>query len=98
MEASLEASAEDVVNNDDGSIDVLTDPAEFEQVRDAMVVAGLEPETAEVTMLASIQAELNEHEAGSMMKMLEVLEDLDDVQSVFSNAEISDEILATLSD
>ncbi|MDH3645969.1 MAG: YebC/PmpR family DNA-binding transcriptional regulator [Gammaproteobacteria bacterium] len=96
MEVSLEVSAEDVVTNDDGSIDVLTDPADFEQVRDAMIATGLEAERAEITMLASTQATLNESEAGSMMKMLEVLEDLDDVQSVYSNAEIPDEILAAL--
>ena len=96
MEASLEAGAEDVVNNNDGSIDVLTDPAEFEQVRDALVSAKLKPEDAEVTMLASTQATLNEREAGSMIKMLEVLEDLDDIQNVYSNAEIPDEILAAL--
>ncbi len=96
MEAALEAGAEDVVTNDDGSVDVLTDPVDFESVRDAMIAAGLEPENAEVTMLASTQAELDESGASSMVKLLEMLEDLDDVQNVYSNAEISDEILASL--
>ena len=96
MEAALEAGAEDVVTYPDGSIDVLTDPTEFEEVRDAMVAAGFETEEAEVTQRASTSTELNEQQAGSMMKMLEVLEDLDDVQSVYSNAEIPDEILALL--
>ncbi len=96
MEAALEAGAEDVVTYPDGSIDVLTDPTEFEQVRDAMMAAGFEAEEAEVTQRASTSTELNEQQAGSMMKMLEVLEDLDDVQSVYSNAEIPDEILVLL--
>ncbi len=96
MEAAIEAGAEDVVTNDDGSIDVLTDPADFEVVRDALAAAGLEPELAEITRRSSVTAELNEKEAGSMVKMLELLEDLDDVQEVCSNAEISDEILASL--
>ncbi len=96
MEAAIEAGAEDVIVDDDGSIEVLTEPAEFEQVRDAMVSNGLEPESAELTMRASTNAELGEDEAGSMVKMLDMLEDLDDVQQVYSNADISDEILATL--
>jgi len=96
MEAALEAGAEDVVSYPDGSIDVLTDPTEFEEVRDAMVAAGFETEEAEVTQRASTSTELNEQQASSMMKMLEVLEDLDDVQNVYSNADIPDEILALL--
>lgn len=96
MEAALEAGAEDVVTYPDGSIDVLTDPTEFEQVRDAMVAAGFETEEAEVTQRASTSTELDEQQASSMMKMLEVLEDLDDVQNVYSNADIPDEILALL--
>ncbi|NNF61489.1 MAG: YebC/PmpR family DNA-binding transcriptional regulator [Gammaproteobacteria bacterium] len=98
MEVALDANAEDVVTNDDGSVDVLTDPVNFEQVRDAMVAAGLQPDSAEVTMLASTQATLDENGAGSMIKLLEMLEDLDDVQNVYSNAEIPDEILAALAD
>jgi transcriptional/translational regulatory protein YebC/TACO1 len=96
MEAALEAGAEDVVTYPDGCIDVLTDPVDFEAVRDAMVAAGFEPEEAEVTQRASTSTVLDQQQAASMMKMLEVLEDLDDVQNVYSNAEIPDEILALL--
>ena len=96
MEAAIEAGAEDVLVDDDGSIEVLTEPAEFEQVRDAMRDSGLEPSNAELTMRASTNAELNINEAGSMVKMLEMLEDLDDVQQVYSNADISEEVLAQL--
>ena len=96
MEAAIEAGAEDVIVDSDGSIEVLTEPGEFEQVRDAMVSHGLEPESAELTMRASTNSELGLDEAGSMVKMLEVLEDLDDVQQVYSNADIADDILAQL--
>ncbi|MBT8108657.1 MAG: YebC/PmpR family DNA-binding transcriptional regulator [Gammaproteobacteria bacterium] len=93
MEAAIEAGAEDVVIDDDGAIEVLTAPEDFEQVRDAMQEAGLRAESAQVTMRASTSAELGVKEASSMVKMLEVLEDLDDVQEVYSNADISDDVL-----
>ena len=96
MEAAIDAGAEDVVVNEDGSIDVLTDPDDFEAVRDALREAGKAFELAEVTMRASVSATLGEKEASSMMKLLEKLEDLEDVQQVYSNAEIPDEILASL--
>jgi YebC/PmpR family DNA-binding regulatory protein len=96
MEAAIEAGAEDVVVDADKSIEVLTDPGEFESIRDAMRAAGLDPESSELTMRASMSSELDIDTAGSMVKMLEMLEDLDDVQNVYSNAEISDEILAQL--
>jgi len=90
-EAAIEAVAEGVVVADDHSIEVLTDPAEFESVRDAMVAAGLPPEEAETTMRAFTSADLEGKEAASMVKLLEALEDLDDVQNVYTNAEIPDE-------
>ncbi len=90
-EAAIEAAAEDVVVADDHSIEVLTDPAEFESVRDAMVAAGLPPEEAETTMRAFTSADLEGKEAASMVKLLEALEDLDDVQNVYTNADIPDE-------
>ncbi len=96
MEAAIDAGAEDVVVEDDGSIDVLTEPGDFEVVRDAMSAAGYPPDTAQLTMRASTSAILNVKEATSMVKMLELLEDLDDVQEVYSNADISDEVLAQL--
>lgn len=94
MSAAIEVGAEDVVVDDDGSIEVLTDPAEFESVRDALRKAGFPPEHAELTMRATISLELGLQEATSMLKMLEALEDLDDVQNVYSNAEIREELLA----
>jgi YebC/PmpR family DNA-binding regulatory protein len=96
MELALEAGAEDIVSSDDGSVDVLCAPPDFATVRDALVAGGLEPELAEVTMRASMSADLDADGAASMVKLLEMLEDLDDVQNVYSNAEISEEILASL--
>lgn len=96
MEAAIDAGAEDVISNADGSIDVLTEPSEFETLKEKLASIGLVPELAEVTMRASVSATLGEGEASSMMKLMEMLEDLDDVQSVYSNAEIPDEILANL--
>jgi len=94
MEVALEAGAEDVVTNEDASIDVLTAPEEFETVRDAL--KSLEPENAEVTMRPSTSVTLDVDDAGKMVRLLEALEDLDDVQEVFSNADISEETLAQL--
>ncbi len=96
MDAAIEAGAEDVITNEDGSVDVLTDPVDFEQVKRKLDVGGIDAELAEVTMRASVSAMLDEKEASSMVKMLEMLEELDDVQQVYSNAEIPDEILARL--
>jgi YebC/PmpR family DNA-binding regulatory protein len=96
MEITIDAGAEDVVTNDDGSLDVLTDPVDFENVKGALESAEFAPELAEVTMRASVSSTLGEKEATSMMKLLEMLDDLDDVQNVYSNAEIPDEILQKL--
>jgi YebC/PmpR family DNA-binding regulatory protein len=96
MEITIDAGAEDVVTNDDGSLDVLTDPVDFENVKGALESAKFAPELAEVTMRASVSSTLGEKEATSMMKLLEMLDDLDDVQNVYSNAEIPDEILQKL--
>jgi YebC/PmpR family DNA-binding regulatory protein len=96
MEAAIEAGAEDILVEDDHSIEVLTEPAEFEQVRDKMIESGLEPENAQLTMRASTSAELGVKEATSMIKLLETLEDLDDVQEVYSNADISDDVLGQI--
>ena len=93
MEAALEAGAEDVISNDDGSIDVVTTPESFSDVKDAVIAAGLEPDNAEVTFSASTNAELDEKDAEKLLRMVDMLEDLDDVQNVYTNAEISDEIL-----
>ena len=96
MEAAIEAGADDVLVDDDNSIEVLTGPTEFESVRDAMRAAGHDPENAELTMRASNNTELDLQAASSMIKMIEMLEDLDDVQSVYSNADIPDDVLAEL--
>ena len=96
MEAAIDAGAEDVVVDADKSVDVLTDPGDFEAVRDAMRAAGLDPDNAELTMRASTSAELDENQAATMLKLLDTLDDLDDVQNVYSNADISDDILASL--
>ncbi len=86
MEIALEAGADDVVTNDDGSIDVITAPNTFETVRDAMVKANLTPAQAEVTLLPSTQVTLDPEQAEHMLQLTEMLEDLDDVQNVYSNA------------
>jgi YebC/PmpR family DNA-binding regulatory protein len=96
MEAALEAGAEDVVTNDDGSIDITTTPEDFSDVNDAIQAAGLSPDNAEVTFSASIRAELDQEAAEKMLQMIDLLEDLDDVQDVYTNADISDEILDAL--
>jgi YebC/PmpR family DNA-binding regulatory protein len=90
MEVALEAGAEDVISDDDGAIEVLTGPADFEAVKNALEAAGLVPEVAEVTMRADNTIELVGEDAQRMQKLLDVLEDLDDVQNVFHNAEINE--------
>ncbi|GAB1434333.1 YebC/PmpR family DNA-binding transcriptional regulator [Sphaerotilus sulfidivorans] len=86
MEVALEAGTDDVVVGDDGSIEVLTAPTDFEVVRDALTAAGLQAEIAEVTMRADNPVELAGDDAARMQKLLDVIEDLDDVQDVFHNA------------
>src|SRR5690606_19385537 len=90
MEVALEAGAEDVITDDDGAIEVLTSPADFEAVKDALEAKGLKAEIAEVTMRAENTVALAGEEAARMQKLLDILEDLDDVQNVFHNAEISE--------
>jgi len=96
MEAALEAGAEDVVSNDDGSVDVLTTPESFGEIKDALDAAGLDSASAEVTMQASTSVSLEGKDAGTMIKLIDMLDDLDDVQNVYSNADISDEVLAEI--
>ena len=90
MEIALEAGADDVITDDDGAIEVLTSPTEFEAVKNALEAAGLTPELAEVTMRADNQIALSGDDAARMQKLLDALEDLDDVQNVFHNAEINE--------
>ncbi len=88
MEVALEAGAQDVIADDDGAIEVLTSYADFEAVKNALEAAGLKPEMAEVTMRAENPIELTGDDAVRMQKLLDVLEELDDVQAIYHNAEI----------
>jgi transcriptional/translational regulatory protein YebC/TACO1 len=88
MEVALEAGAEDVITDDDGAIEVLTAYPDFESVKAALEAAGLVPEVAEVTMRAENTIELTGEDAERMQKLLDVLEDLDDVQEIFHNASL----------
>ena len=97
MEAALEAGAEDVVSNDDGSADVITAPDDFSPVREGLTAAGFDTEAADITYNASTQAAIDDRDtAEKLLKMIEALEDLDDVQVVYSNADIAEAILAEL--
>ncbi len=86
MEVALEAGAEDVIADEEGAIEVLTAPADFEAVKNALQAAGLVPEVAEVTMRAENTVELAGDDAARMQKLLDMIEELDDVQNVFHNA------------
>ncbi|MCS4509189.1 YebC/PmpR family DNA-binding transcriptional regulator [Xylophilus ampelinus] len=90
MEVALEAGADDVVTGDDGAIEVLAPPAEFEAVKDALEAAGLAADMAEVTMRGENTIDLAGEDAALMQKLLDALEDIDDVQAVFHNAAISE--------
>ena len=86
MEVALEAGADDVITDEDGAVEVLTSPAEFEAVKNALEAAGLTPEVAGVTMRPENTIELTGDDAAKMQKLLDVLEDLDDAQEVYHNA------------
>ena len=89
MEVALDAGADDVIAGDDGSLEVLTPPTEFEAVKNALEAAGLKAELAEVTMRAENTVELAGEDAQRMQKLLDVIEELDDVQGVYHNAELA---------
>lgn len=91
MTIALETGAEDVISNADGSIDVYTAPAQFTAVKNAFLAARLEPANAEVTLIAANQVRLDQDNALKMLKLQDMLEDLDDVQEVYTNADIADE-------
>ena len=90
MEVALEAGADDVITDDDGAIEVITAPHDFESIKAALEAAGLKPEVAEVTMRAENTVEITGEDAIRMQKLLDAMEDLDDVQAVFNNAELSE--------
>jgi YebC/PmpR family DNA-binding regulatory protein len=90
MEVALDAGAEDVVTNDDGSIEVITAPNEFTAVKEAMENAGLKPMFGEVTMKASTETVFAGEEGAKMQKLLDALDDIDDVQEVYTSAVIEE--------
>lgn len=92
MEVSIEAGAEDVDSHDDGSVDVLTTPEDFHNVKDALVEAGLEPANAEVAMVASTYSPLDKNMGEKVMRLIDALEDLDDVTNVYTNADFPDDM------
>jgi YebC/PmpR family DNA-binding regulatory protein len=94
MEAAIEGGATDVIVNADGSVEVVCTPDDFEALTEAMTSRGLEPEQAEVTMRASTHTPVDNEVAESLFKMFDVLDDLDDVQQVYSNAEFPEEELS----
>lgn len=96
MDAALEAGADDVITYDDGAIDVYTTPDAFGEVKDALEAAGLTPEASEVALVPSTRAELDAETAPKLLRLIDMLEDSDDVQEVYHNGEISDEVAATL--
>ena len=93
MEAALEAGADDVVVDDDGSVEVLTSPESFSEVCDKMAGANQKPESAQIEQRATTAAPLSGDDAEKLLRLLDMLEDLDDVQEVFSNADFPDELL-----
>ncbi|HGE8238397.1 YebC/PmpR family DNA-binding transcriptional regulator [Aeromonas sp. 82P] len=96
MDAALEAGADDVVTEEDGTIEVYTTPNDFGTVLDGLEAAGFKAKSAEVTMIPSTEAELDAETAPKLMRLIDMLEDLDDVQEVYHNGSISDEVAATL--
>jgi|SRR5690554_745081 len=96
MEAALEAGAEDVVVNDDGSFDVMTAFEDYQMVKEALIEAGLTPVNADIAMIPSVTVALDKDGAEKVLGLVDMLEDLDDVQNVYTNADISDEIMEQL--
>ncbi|WP_339650920.1 YebC/PmpR family DNA-binding transcriptional regulator [Halopseudomonas pelagia] len=97
MEAALEAGADDVLVSDDGSIEVFTAFEEFGRVKDGLDAAGFESESAEVSMIPATTTELDLDSAEKVIRLVDMLEDLDDVQNVYSNADIPDAVLEQMS-
>ncbi len=98
MEVAMEAGAEDIIAHDDGSVDVMTSPDDYLGIKEALVAAGFEPESAEVTMDAENKVELDAKSAEKILRLIDVLDDLDDVQDVYSNADISEEVMGQVAE
>ncbi len=96
MEVALDAGAEDVIGNDDNSVDVITAFEDYLNVKDALIKSGLVPTSAEVTMIPTTTVALEKEDALKIIGLVDMLEDLDDVQNVYSNADISDDVLEEL--
>ena len=96
VEAVLSAGAEDLAAQDDGSWEIVTTPEQFLDVKESLVNAGLVPDNAEVTMVPSTRVELDRDGAETILKLIDMLEDLDDVQNVYHNADISGDIMESL--
>lgn len=96
MDAALNAGADDIVTHDDGSVDVFTSPEDFYAIKETLDVAGFGSVNAEIIMIASTKAELDLDNAAKFMRLIDTLEDHDDVQEVYHNAEISDEVMDSL--
>ena len=96
MEIAIDSGAEDLESNDDGSMDIITSPVDFMNVKESLIAKGINPDIAEITMRASVSVSMDVKHAELMLKLLDVLEDLADVQAVHSNAEIPDEVLDSI--
>ena len=93
MEVVIDGGADDVIINDDNSIDILTPSSELNRIKDLLIDSGLTPLLAEVTMRAENRLELSRSDAESLIKLIDLLDELDDVQDVYSNANIPDSLL-----
>lgn len=96
MESALEAGAEDVISYDDGALDVYTAWDELGKIKDVLAAAGLQAESAEVAMIPSTKADMDADTAPKLLRLIDMLEDCDDVQEVYHNGEMSDEVAAML--
>lgn len=96
MEAALEAGADDVVTNDDGSFDVMTAFEDYQTVKEALIAAGFKPANADIAMIPSVTVPLDKESAEKILGLIDMLEDLDDVQNVYTNADIADEVMEQL--
>lgn len=96
MEIALEAGADDIETDDDGNVTVITSPESFEEIKKTLEAKGLKPEFAEVTQVAATMAELDKEDAEKLLALVDMLEELDDVQNVYTNADISADIMGQL--
>jgi YebC/PmpR family DNA-binding regulatory protein len=96
MEVAIDSGAEDIEYDEEGSMDIITEPADFLNVRDSLLAQGINPEISDVIMRALNGVSIDIEHAESMLKLLDILEDLDDVQAIHSNAEIPNELLERL--